>query len=140
MPLLRYPTGDRVVPVRGPCPCGSDWPRVRIAGRTTDRFGLFDLKFTAAELQHLLLEGPGEFLQIVLDEDRQGGERLTLRLPAACRARQGAMLARLRAHPLLSYLLRNRLVRVRFRYVTPERVGRKPRAVVDRRGHRAATG
>lgn len=138
MPLLRYPTGDLVRPVRGRCPCGSTWPRVVVRGRTGDRFALFDQKFSAEEFQALLLEGPEEFVQIVLSSDSDGHERITFRLPESARGRRAWLRARLRAHPLLDYLIYSRLVRVRFRFIDPATVGRKLPAVVDRRGHRGS--
>lgn len=134
MPLLRYPTGDLVRPLPGPCPCGSRWPRVAVLGRAGDRFSLFDVKFTPEEFQALLLEGPEESLQIVLDSGAGGRERLTFRLPASARPRERILRARLRTHPLLAYLLQNRLIEVRFAYHEPATVGSKLPALIDRRG------
>ncbi len=136
MPLLRYPTGDRVRVLRGRCPCGSPWPRVEILGRLGDRFSLYELKFTPEEFQALLLEEPGDTLQIVLDLDAAGRERMTFRVTEACRARLrgGELRRRLCTHPLLDYLLHAGLVRVRLGRL-PLTNGRKPRALIDRRGH-----
>jgi phenylacetate-CoA ligase len=38
MPVVRYRTGDVVVPTREPCPCGRTWARIRggVLGRTDD--------------------------------------------------------------------------------------------------------
>jgi phenylacetate-CoA ligase len=38
MPVVRYRTGDVVVPTREPCPCGRTWTRIRggVLGRTDD--------------------------------------------------------------------------------------------------------
>ncbi|MFN8559559.1 MAG: hypothetical protein U0531_20210 [Dehalococcoidia bacterium] len=132
MPLLRYPTGDRVRVARGRCPCGSPWPRVELLGRVDDRFSLYDVKVTPEEVQALLLEGPEEWLEIVLDTTAAGAERMTLRLPAALRPRRADMLAQLRRHPLLAYLIQSRLLRVRFRFRDPP-PGRKLRPVRDHR-------
>lgn len=132
MPLLRYPTGDRVRVLRGRCPCGSPWPRVEVLGRTGDRFSLYDVKFTPEEFQALLLDAPEESLQIVLEARADGRERMTLRLPRAARPRGWALRERLRAHPLLAYLLANRLVELRFVYRDPP-AGRKLPALIDRR-------
>jgi phenylacetate-CoA ligase len=136
MPLLRYPTGDLVRPVRGRCSCGSPWPRVVVRGRIGDRFAIYDQKFAAPELQALVQEEPGEFVQIVLTEGRDGREHITFRMPETARGRRTRMIERLRAHPLLDYLLYARLVRLRFDFVDPAGVGRKLPALVDRRGHR----
>jgi phenylacetate-CoA ligase len=133
MPLLRYPTGDLVRLPRGRCACGSSWPRVILRGRIGDRFSLYDQKFSAGEFQSLLLEGPDEFLQIVLSDGADGRERITFRVPEPSRPRRREMRARLRAHPLLDYLLYSRLVRARFRFVDPAAVGRKLPALIDRR-------
>jgi phenylacetate-CoA ligase len=135
MPLLRYPTGDLVRVVRGRCPCGSRWPRIQIRRRIGDRFSLYDQKFTAQEFQSLLLEGPNEALQIVLGMTADGRERITFRLPESARPRRDEIRQRLRAHPLLDYLLYSRLVRARLRFADAP-AERKLRPLVDRRGRR----
>lgn len=135
MPLVRYPTGDRVRPLPGGCACGSSLPRIEVLGRLDDQFALFDVKFQPDEFQALLLRQPGECLQIVLESIGDGRERVTVRLPRSVGARlpRPDLLARLRAHPLLDYLLRAGLVEVRLRSLTPDAFGRKLPAVVDRR-------
>jgi phenylacetate-coenzyme A ligase PaaK-like adenylate-forming protein len=138
MPLLRYPTGDLVRVLRGRCTCGRRWPRVAIRRRIGDRFALFDQKFTAQEFQALLLEGSGEFLQIVLDQTADGRERITFRLPESARPRRHQLRQRLRAHPLLDYMLYSRLVRARLRFADPP-AARKVPALVDRRGRQGKT-
>lgn len=134
MPLLRYPTGDRVRPPRGRCACGSPWPRVMVEGRLDARFAVFDVKFTPDDFERLLLEEPGDVLQIVLTSRPGGRERITFRLPAARRPHRRELRDRLHAHPLLAALLASRLVETRLRFVEPAPAGRKVPAVVDRRG------
>jgi hypothetical protein len=96
---------------------------------------VFDQKFTAQEFQSLLLEGPDESLQIVLSEAADGRERITFRLPESARPRRNELRGRLRAHPLLDYLLYSRLVRARIRFADAP-AERKLPALIDRRGRR----
>jgi phenylacetate-CoA ligase len=137
MPLLRYPTGDRVQPVRAPCGCGLDWPRVRIRGRTREQFSLFESQFTPDELALLLLGHADEPIQVVLTDKPEGGERMILRLPTASRPRRAEIRARLWTHPLLGYLLQNRLVEARLRFVDQAAATRKPWRLIDRRRGRS---
>ncbi len=136
MPLVRYPTGDRVQLVAGRCACGSPWPRVDILGRLGGRFALFDLEFTAYEFRALLLDHPDERLQIVIETVAGANERITFRLTGAARspARVREMRRRLRGHPLLDYLLHSGLIRVRLSFDAPA-AGRKLPEIVDRRTH-----
>ncbi|MBI2637513.1 MAG: phenylacetate--CoA ligase family protein, partial [Candidatus Sungbacteria bacterium] len=42
MPLVRYRTGDRGRWILSPCPCGRNWPRLRLLGRRNDTLKLKD--------------------------------------------------------------------------------------------------
>ncbi|MGH2600798.1 MAG: phenylacetate--CoA ligase family protein, partial [Dehalococcoidia bacterium] len=44
MPLVRYPSGDRVRSLPGGCPCGSARPWVEVLGRLGNRFSLFEVE------------------------------------------------------------------------------------------------
>lgn len=132
MPLLRYPTGDRVCALTGTCSCGSRWPRVEILGRLGDRFSLHDLKFTPDEFAVLLLDTSSSAIQIVLDNDVSGRERMTFRLPAD-HPPEEEMRERLQGHALLGYPLNSGLVRVEFEPL-PRLEGRKLPRLLDRRG------
>jgi phenylacetate-CoA ligase len=143
MPLLRYPTGDRVRPLPGRCPCGSPWPRVVILGRLGARFALFEVELSVDELRRTLLGDGDAPLQVMLDDAPAGVVRMTLRLPAGDAQRgtsneQRAMRARLRSHPLLGYLVTTGLVQVRFRQLPPT-AGRKLIPLVDRRREKGRT-
>ena len=138
MPLLRYPTGDRVRPLPGRCPCGSPWPRVLVLGRLGTRFSLFEVEVSVDELRCSLTGDDTTPLQVVLDDAPLGRVRMTLRLPPddqqeATGSRLRTMRARLRSHSLLGYLLTAGLVQVRFRIGEPA-AGRKLTPLVDRRG------
>lgn len=132
MPLLRYPTGDRVRPLSGPCACGVDWPRVAVLGRLGTRFSLFEVDLSVDELGALLLGEAAAPVQVVLSDAPAGRIRMTLRLPPAVRRQWPAMRARLRSHPQLGYLLSTDLVRLRFEALRPVS-GRKPPPLLDRR-------
>lgn len=132
MPLLRYPTGDRVRVVRGRCRCGWRTPRVQVLGRFGPAFALFDAKFTPDELEALLPEEAGGLVQVVLSSLAGGRERLTLRLPLAARGLLPEVRRRLQAHPQLAFLLSAGLVQLRCT-VGPTPAGRKLPRVVDRR-------
>ena len=132
MPLLRYPTGDRVRPLPGRCPCGSTWPRVAVQGRLGARFSLFEVEISVDELRVCLLGRPDAPLQVVLTDVPDGRVRMTLCLPPAGRAQWRAMRARLRSHPLLGYLLITGLLQVRFR-ARESAAGRKVVPLLDRR-------
>jgi phenylacetate-CoA ligase len=134
MPLLRYPTGDRVEVIAGTCRCGTPWPRVKVYGRIGDRFSLYDVKVAPEELEALLLQGPDEWLQVILSTGRDGRESMTLRLPSSTRGRRREMIGRLHGHPMIGYLLEARLVSLRFSYVADEQPRRKRALLVDRRG------
>jgi phenylacetate-CoA ligase len=133
MPLLRYPTGDLVRPVPGPCRCGAPWPRVHLLGRTGDRFALFDVKLDAEEIRALLRLPPDAPLRVELDRMAGGRDRLTLRLAHEPERRPAELRRRLRAHPQLDFLLHSRLVTVRLARLGAATVAGKLTAVVDRR-------
>ncbi len=132
MPLLRYPTGDRVRVRRGRCPCGWRTPRVQVVGRLGQHFALFDAKFTVEELEALLPAAAGGIVQVVLSGAAHGRERLTVRLPAEARALLPEIRQRLCAHPQLEFLVRAGLVELRCAFVAPQRRRKVPR-VLDRR-------
>jgi phenylacetate-CoA ligase len=132
MPLLRYPTGDRVRPLAGRCPCGSTWPRVEVMGRLGARFSLFEIELSVDELRASLLEEPDAPLEVELTDAPAGRVRMTLGVPPNERARWLTMRARLRSHPLLGYLLTTGLLQVRFRAQVPI-AGRKLAPLLDRR-------
>jgi phenylacetate-coenzyme A ligase PaaK-like adenylate-forming protein len=132
MPLLRYPTGDRVRPLAGDCLCGSNWPRIEVLGRLGARFSFFEVELSVDELRDSLLDDPDAPLQVELTDAPAGRVRMTLGLPPTSRARWPAMRARLRSHPLLGYLLTTGLLQVRFRALAPV-AGRKPAPLLDRR-------
>lgn len=130
MPLLRYPTGDRVRALRGRCPCGWHTPRVQLLGRIGQVFALFDAKFTPEELEALLPAETGGLVQVVLSSLAGGREQLTLRLPATARGLLPEVRRRLHAHPQLAFLLSTGLVQLRCT-VAPPPAGRKLPRVVD---------
>jgi phenylacetate-coenzyme A ligase PaaK-like adenylate-forming protein len=134
MPLLRYPTGDRVRPLWGACPCGSTWPRIEVLGRIGNRFALFEIELSVDELAAYLDLGDAP-LQVALDDGPAERVRMTLRLGAERRDRWRAMRKRLSEHPLLGYLMAARLIQVHFRPLQTA-TGRKPAPLVDRRGGR----
>ncbi|MGE0541444.1 MAG: phenylacetate--CoA ligase family protein [Dehalococcoidia bacterium] len=138
MPLLRYPTGDRVRPVVGACSCGSSWPRVEVLGRLGARFSLFEIELSVDELAAYLGLGDAS-LQVVLDDGLGGRVRMTLRPGTESRDRWRAMRRRLATHPLLDYLVAARLIQVQFRPLESA-VGRKLTPLVDRRGRAADAG
>jgi phenylacetate-CoA ligase len=132
MPLLRYPTGDRVRPVIGVCSCGSAWPRVEVLGRLGNRFSMFEIELSVDELATYLNLSDAP-LQVVLDDVPKGRVRMTLRLGPESRGLWRAMRKRMSAHPLIGYLLAARLIQVRFRPLT-SLTERKLTPLVDRRG------
>lgn len=134
MPLLRYPTGDLVQPVRQPCPCGACGPRVLILQRTDAQFSLHEVKLNPEELHALLLEGGDQPMQIVLDQTPAGGDRMTIHLPEEQRPRRAALHRRLVQHPSLDYLVRAGLLQPRLRFHPLPVSGRKLPLVIDRRG------
>jgi phenylacetate-coenzyme A ligase PaaK-like adenylate-forming protein len=138
MPLLRYPTGDRVRPLPGPCPCGSTWPRIEVLGRLGARFSLFEIEANVDELA-AYLGVSGTPLQVVLDDAATGRVRMTLRLPPASRRGWRAMRKRLLSHPLLNYLFATRLISLHVRPLDPP-AGRKLVPLLDRRGRATDAG
>ncbi len=136
MPLLRYPTGDRVRVLRGRCPCGWRTPRVQVLGRIGAQFSLFGTKFTLEELEALLPEGAGEIVQVVLSSAAHGRERISLRLPVGARALWPEIRHRLCAHPQLEFLLHAGLVELRCAFVEPPLRRKVPRVLDRRRGVR----
>lgn len=131
MPLLRYPTGDRVRPVVGACPCGSSWPRVEVLGRLGTRFALFEIELSVDDLAAYLGETDAP-IQVALDDAPCGRVRMTLRLVAESRGRWRTMRKRLSSHPLLNYLIAARLIQVHFR-ILEQATGRKVTPLLDRR-------
>lgn len=136
MPLLRYPTGDRVRPLPGVCPCGSRWPRVEILGRLGTGFSLFEIELSVDELA-AYLGVAGMPFQVVLADAPPDRVRMTLRLPPSTRNHWRQMRRRLMKHPLLDYLLSARLIRVHFRPLEPD-AGRKLAPLLDQRTRESA--
>lgn len=133
MPLLRYPTGDRVRPLPGRCPCGLTWPRVEILGRLGTRFALFEIETSVDELQALLFQSDADTpLQVRLADAPDGRVRMTLRMPRFLLPQRRLLRARLSTHPLIDHLLATRLLEVRFEAWQPA-AGRKSALLVDRR-------
>jgi phenylacetate-coenzyme A ligase PaaK-like adenylate-forming protein len=132
MPLLRYPTGDRVRPLAGGCTCGSSWPRVEVLGRLGTRFSLFEIETSVDELRGYLLGETDGHLQVELADAPAGRTRMTLYLPATSRTQWPGLRSRLRQHQLLGYLLTTGLLQVRFR-ARESAPGRKLIPLVDRR-------
>jgi phenylacetate-CoA ligase len=82
MPLLRYRTRDisRLIP--GPCPCGSEHPRIdRILGRTDDMFKIHGVNIYPGQIDHVLshTEGVGSEYQILLGRER-GRDSMLIRV------------------------------------------------------------
>jgi phenylacetate-CoA ligase len=134
MPLLRYPTGDRVRVLRGRCPCGWPTPRVQVLGRLGHHFALFDVKFTPEELEALLPKAAGGIVQVVLSSAAHGRERLTVRLPTGARALLPEIRRRLCAHPQIEFLVSTGLVELRCAFVVPPLRRKVPRVLDRRRG------
>jgi len=132
MPLLRYPTADRVRPLPGRCRCRVAWPRIDLLGRLGARFAVFEVETSVDDLRTTLDLTPHELLQVELTDSADGGVRMSLHLPAATRGRWPAMRARLRDHPLLGYLVATRLLQVRLR-TQKQADARKRALLLDRR-------
>lgn len=59
-PLLRYRTRDLTRIIPGPCPCGSNYPRIdRILGRSDDMIKIKGVNIYPGQIEDLLRETPG---------------------------------------------------------------------------------
>jgi phenylacetate-CoA ligase len=84
MPLIRYRTGDRVVPSRDPCSCGSPFLKVvgGIQGRVDDMFTVRGVNVFPSQVEDIVRRHP-EFLEFVIERRREHGmDEVTLVIEA----------------------------------------------------------
>ena len=135
MPLLRYPTGDLVRLLPSPCTCGNPEPRLELLGRLDHRLSFSGFKVNPEELRRSLA---GDYVmltyQLIASTSPAGIDRLTVRLPEALRPRRSELLAILRAHHLLDYLVHTGALELRLLFAPPQTAGRRLPVVIDKRG------
>ncbi len=82
-PLIRYRTHDVTRLIPEPCACGNPFPRhARISGRTDDMFIFRAVNIYPSQIDHILsaVPGAGSEYQILLDQDPDGRDYMTIRV------------------------------------------------------------
>lgn len=134
--LLRYALKDRIEVKGGPCPCGLDYPRVDVLGRTDGIASVLGVKFSYGAIHDAVYRGierPGP-MEVVLSNGAR--ERLMVVLPERLAARgdriRDSLLAR---EPDLSFLVAGKYLELDVAFADEARFAstRKPQRIVDRR-------
>lgn len=97
-PLIRYRLGDLIEWLPGQCSCGAPWPRIRVLGRSSQTFFLYDgIKFHSGQMKAAVQSvlGNVDRFQAVLRRDEDGLEEIELILPEAAATTAVPQLARL---------------------------------------------
>lgn len=83
-PLIRYRLGDMVERLPGGCECGARWPRIRVLGRNTLTFFLYDgIKLHSYQVREALRSVHGDIdkFQAILRQLEDGSEEVEFILP-----------------------------------------------------------
>ena len=135
LPLLRYALGDVLQVREGRCPCGLDYPRVDVLGRTDGTVSVLGVKLTYDTVHRAAL-WPVEYGgPIAVELNGNGRDRMSVALPDTLAAHEPAILRSMRTRePDLAYLLSSGFLELDMSFVDGKRLdGRKAPRIVDRR-------
>ena len=135
LPLLRYALGDVLRVRSGRCPCGLDYPRVDVLGRTDGAVSVLGVKLTYDTVRRAAL-WPVEYGgPIGVELGGNGRDRMSVALPDSLAAHEPAILRSMRTRePDLAYLVSSGFLEVDVSFVDEKRLdARKSPRIVDRR-------
>ncbi len=135
LPLLRYALGDVLQVREGLCPCGLDYPRVDVLGRTDGIVSVLGVKLTYDTVHRAAL-WPVEYGgPIGVELSGNGRDRMSVALPDSLVAHEPAIVRAMRTRePDLAYLLSSGFLEMDISFVDGKRLdGRKTPRIVDRR-------
>lgn len=93
-PLIRYRLGDIIKPISGQCPCGRRWSRIKVIGRSTQTFFLYDgIKLYSHQIRSALTTVYPELeaYQAVLRRGRDGADEIEIVTAAIVGVSQGML-------------------------------------------------
>ena len=135
LPLLRYALGDVLRVREGRCPCGLDYPRVDVLGRTDGAVSVLGVKLTYDTVRRAAL-WPVEYGgPIGVELGGNGRDRMSVALPDSLAAHEPAILRSMRTRePDLAYLVSSGFLEIDVSFVDGKRLdARKAPRIVDRR-------
>ena len=135
LPLLRYALGDVLRVREGRCPCGLDYPRVDVLGRTDGAVSVLGVKLTYDTVRRAAL-WPVEYGgPIGVELGGNGRDRMSVALPDSLAAHEPAILRSMRTRePDLAYLVSSGFLEIDVSFVDGKRLdARKAPLIVDRR-------
>ena len=135
LPLLRYALGDVLRAREGSCPCGLDYPRVEVLGRTDGAVSVLGVKLSydavhRAALWPLDYDGP-----IAVELSGNGRDRMAVMLPKSLAAHERTIVRSMNTRePDLAYLIASGFLSLDVSFVEETRLeSRKAPRIVDRR-------
>ncbi len=135
LPLLRYALGDILRARDGRCPCGLDYPRVDVLGRTDGTVSILGVKLTYDTVRRAAL-WPVEYGgPIAVEMSGNGRDRMSITLPDSLASHEPAIVGSMRTRePDLAYLISSGFLYLDVSFVDERRLeSRKTPRIVDRR-------
>jgi phenylacetate-CoA ligase len=135
LPLLRYALGDILRVRDGACPCGLDFPRVDVLGRTDAAVSVLGVKLTYDTVRQAAL-WPVEYAgPIGVELSGNGRDRMSVALPGSLAAHEPAIVGSMRTRePDLAYLISSGFLELDVSFVDEKRLeSRKTPRILDRR-------
>ena len=135
LPLLRYALGDILRVRDGGCPCGLDYPRVDVLGRTDGIVSVLGVKLTYDTVRRAAL-WPVEYGgPIAVELSGNGRDRMSVTLPDSLAANEPTIVGSMRTRePDLAYLISSGFLELDVSFVDEKRLeSRKTPRIVDRR-------
>ena len=135
LPLFRYALGDILRAREGGCPCGLDYPRVDVLGRTDGTVAVLGVKLTYDTVRRAAL-WPVEYGgPIGVELGGNGRDRMSVTLPDSLAAHETAIVRAMKTRePDLAYLVSSGFLELEVSFVDEKRLAsRKAPRIVDRR-------
>ena len=135
LPLFRYALGDLLRVRDGECPCGLDYPRVDVLGRTDGTVSVLGVKLAYETVSRAAL-WPVEYGgPIGVELTGNGRDRMRLTLPDSLSAQEPAIVRSMKTRePDLAYLVSSGFLELDVSFVDGKRLeGRKAPRIVDLR-------
>ena len=135
LPLLRYALSDNLRVRDGACPCGLDYPRIDVLGRTDGTVSVLGVKLTYDTVRRAAL-WPVEYGgPIGVELSGNGRDRMSVTLPNTLAVNEPKIVGSMRTRePDLAYLISSGFLDLDVSFVDEKRLeSRKSPRIVDRR-------
>ena len=135
LPLFRYALGDILRAREGGCPCGLDYPRVDVLGRTDGTVAVLGVKLTYDTVRRAALWPVDYGGPIGVELGGNGRDRMSVTLPDSLAAQEPAIVRAMKTRePDLAYLVSSGFLELEVSFVDEKRLAsRKAPRIVDRR-------